>query len=716
MRQRLETLQKPELEIRVTEAPDNLNSSFRSPLPTQRRGGTTPASTRGGGGEAPPPSEVADPAGKFKVKAAGCCSMRSSAATSLFSGIEKASDLEPPAYASRMFRTVYSRFTLLGLSSVDTLKQTWTGDVFFELNEVLENTLESLQHASGDLLLSAARDGAPKCVEGDSDGLRLQTLFRPQDEAPLASVADITETRSAFQNLQKRLYNIKFNNVVEEQKDERWLNGTNLFDALKKGAFEVRGYRFKVLTRYLPGALWPSDSPEASPVFRQVTLGQLLLERVWSLECEPPPAPGASDAAGGGGESHPRRQPKSFPAFLREKWRLQGGMDDSEPPGRVLNKWMGMFWDAVVAGNGILAENFDDGVRNPFYTATSNGDPFNFLDPLGEVLNRFVALSFSTRVRNTYEHAFSLESFPADIQHPMVDISFQTPKNEFQPRKGGKGASSSRNSSPLPKESPGNKQKQSEQQPPAKVPEKWGVMFGLAREANTHDIRENMGFLEACETCTHNACEQGKRSGCIFLDPQASSDPQASGLPECKLWRSKEFDCMRIFLPGRSNLENLDWATCPVRSEWELPKMQPVDSWLSRAENSRTHKQYSHQRFSFTVSRIPSHVSQQRAALREHFSPPGPPPPSFFLQRGWPFVAHIFSLSLSSFIPQRPIFPLLFTGFPQCHHAIFPHYQSHRSYCLPCSCRHEVPGDQHFLHGRRWGALCLLLLPTQSLL
>jgi hypothetical protein len=71
---------------------------------------------------------------------------------------------------------------------------------------------------------------------------------------------------------------------------------------------------------------------------------------------------------------------------------------------------------------------------------------------------------------------------------------------------------------------------------------------------------------------------------------------------------SVQMDCMRVWDIGAGNLQNLEWSTCPARSEWEQPQMQPVDHWVSREESSRTKKRYSHQRFSFTVTRIPSHV------------------------------------------------------------------------------------------------------------
>ena len=46
-------------------------------------------------------------------------------------------------------RHLYSRFTLLGLSGLDTLKQQWTGEIFVEFLCVLENSKEALQHAIG---------------------------------------------------------------------------------------------------------------------------------------------------------------------------------------------------------------------------------------------------------------------------------------------------------------------------------------------------------------------------------------------------------------------------------------------------------------------------------------------------------------------------------------------------------------------------------------
>ncbi len=323
---------------------------------------------------------------------------------------------------STLARTIYSRFTLLGLSSVETLMQRWTGEVWVELSEVMELSQPAFRYACGDNPFPG------KAPLGDRVWEWARTSGR---DAELEKEA------------MKALYPLNYNNVVEKIEPETWLSRNSLdkacgalplpgepLDTGKGGqTFKLRGWKTRVLTSI------SKDSGTMDPAaFRQCTLGELLLEEVWRQDRD---AGRASSQSEGGAVSGAGAKPSSAPTFIEflrrkwddikrdggDKWRSWNELNKLDPPGAVLNTWFSECWG--LAKDGTLGK--DSSIMLSSFRSDKGGEQQKYRKGLLGILKSFSALSYSFRTKSTYEHAFSLESFPTDIQHPMIDISLQIP-------------------------------------------------------------------------------------------------------------------------------------------------------------------------------------------------------------------------------------------------------------------------------------------------
>ena len=166
--------------------------------------------------------------------------------------------------------------------------------------------------------------------------------------------------------------------------------------------------------------------------FRQCTLGELLLEEVWRQDRDRNAGRGGLSQSEGGASNGAGATPSalSFIEFLRRQWgAVKGDGGDKwkswkelDPPGAVLNTWFSECWrlakgDTLEEDTAVLLSSF----------RSDQGDRQRYRKGLLGILRKFSALSYSFRTKSTFEHAFSLESFPTDIQHPMIDISLQIP-------------------------------------------------------------------------------------------------------------------------------------------------------------------------------------------------------------------------------------------------------------------------------------------------
>jgi len=439
--------------------------------------------------------------------------------------------------ADPLRRVILTRYSLLGLSEVDTLKQQWTGEVFIELISVLEDHEDTLLKVCG-----------PRGRESKG----AQTTGTPEPAQEVRKPSSLCESYPNFpfstkQRNKKReakdgddaevihdIFPAVLNNHVGECCAEAWVNRETL--SLKWARRHgLRHYKVPVLTT-LPGLEEPSlggggstSSAACTHTFREATLGELLLVERWN-----------------------RAKRRGFQASFRDWLRaeLEKLAMDRRPLGDAL---------------GALMENEE-----------------SWQECEEEILNKFQVFSFSLRLRGTFEFvryalfldntprtpfgrfarppipyltlwrltkcfaslppplpllslltpkAFHLEDFPADIQYPFVDISLTVATNEQSG--------------------------------------KWGATFCLPREKGTLALREGQRTLPGTEF---------------------------------------KYDTSRVWYSTRGNLYALDWSACASRSEWEVPRVQPSDHWLSNEFASRTRKVYSHQRFTLSVNRISSNV------------------------------------------------------------------------------------------------------------
>ena len=173
-------------------------------------------------------------------------------------------------------RRIYTRYTLLGLSSVDTLKQQWTGEIFVEFLSVLEDSREALQHVIGralpaaiakpaDLLprgsitsfpfkteqhqahqrhsssnqaLRGARNDASPVTSPLSPGLpppaAAPALAAPPALSMTSSAKDplaaVEEAEEESVGIVRDLFPLKINNLVEEKEAEHWVKKHSLLD------------------------------------------------------------------------------------------------------------------------------------------------------------------------------------------------------------------------------------------------------------------------------------------------------------------------------------------------------------------------------------------------------------------------------------------------------------------------------------------------------
>jgi len=317
---------------------------------------------------------------------ADCCLVVSSAAKAAAAPPDRLHFThDVPALLRRASRILYPRYTLSRVIEIDTVGQSWEGEVEMEFLQIVDTRPGAMLflNDTGGRLWNAPRD----LLTGAWDGADFHKLAEKITESVVvnsngAAVQpdDVIKRVAAV----KELFPLELKNVQEVRKSEQWVKSLNLADLKSRG---VQPWAMLVQRRKTVC----SDDEKANPT------------KLDDLECETV------------GELLKRELKLAYLQPGSERWRTAFHDLEEAKPSVDLNENHHKLWNKV-STDASFADGEGKAIKDRFFES-------------------FCALSFKWKLTAKFGQALDLEVFPADHQHLYVRRCFlHRPGSKCRPR------------------------------------------------------------------------------------------------------------------------------------------------------------------------------------------------------------------------------------------------------------------------------------------